>query len=88
MCSKSALARPSLRRTALQLELDAAYRISLDGSRDLLAGTVHLTRQGASIILDWHYDAPDWTRTHPLRSTAFLTDGSVVRIGLSPMHDD
>ena len=68
--------------------LDAAYRISLDGFRDLLAGTVHLTRQGASIILDWHYDAPDWTRTHPLRSTAFLTDGSVVRIGLSPMHDD
>jgi len=88
MCSKSALARPLPAADRVATGLDAAYRISLDGFRDLLAGTVHLTRQGASIILDWHYDAPDWTRTHPLRSTAVLTDGSVLRIALSPMHDD
>jgi hypothetical protein len=38
------------------------------------------------IVLDWHYEAPDWARTHPLRTTALLADGSVARVELQPVH--
>jgi hypothetical protein len=68
----------------LTADVDSAYRISLDGFRDLLTGMVHVSRRGDGIILDWAFDAPDWARLHPLRTTALLRDGGVARIELRP----
>jgi hypothetical protein len=68
----------------LTADVDSAYRISLDGFHDLLAGTVHANRKDDGIILDWAFDAPDWTRSHPLRTTAMLRDRSVAHIELRP----
>jgi hypothetical protein len=70
----------------LTAEGDSAYRMSLDDFRDLLAGTVHAARHGDMIVLDWRYEAPDWARTHPLRTTTLLRDGSVARVELQPVH--
>jgi len=68
----------------LTTDIDSSYRISLDGFRDLLAGSVHASRKDEAIFLDWNFNAPDWTRAHPLRTTAFLRGGSVVRVELRP----
>lgn len=72
----------------LSADADSTYRISLDGFHDLLAGRVHASRRDDAIILDWEFNAPDWTRAHPLRTTAFLRDGNIARIELRPVSTD
>ncbi len=69
---------------SLTADIDSSYGISLDGFRDLLAGSVHASRKDDTVFLDWNFKAPDWTRAHPLRTTAFLRDGSVERVELRP----
>ena len=72
----------------LSADADSTYRISLDGFHDLLAGRVHASRRDDAIILDWKFNAPDWTRAHPLRTTEFLRDGNIARIELRPVSTD
>jgi hypothetical protein len=68
--------------------VDSTYRISLDGFRDLLAGSVHAVRRDDAITLDWHFETPDWTRTRSLRTTASFKDGSIARVELRPVLAD
>jgi len=67
-------------------EIDSGYRISLDGFRDLLVGNVQTARRGETIVLDWHFETPDWTRNHPMRTTVQLGDASATRIDLQPLR--
>jgi hypothetical protein len=68
----------------LTANTESTYHISLDGFHDLLTGIVHVSRDGDAILLNWDFSAPDWTKQHPLRTTAYLRDGSVTRVELRP----
>jgi hypothetical protein len=68
----------------LTADVDAAFRISLDGFRDLVAGTVKVTQRDNSVVLDWRFDTPDWTRAHPLRTTAVLESSNNAHIAVRP----
>ncbi|MGA2792383.1 MAG: hypothetical protein ABSE69_02450 [Roseiarcus sp.] len=63
----------------------SAFRISFDGFHDLLSGRIHATRRDGAIILNWRFEAPDWTRAHPLRAAVFPSDGG-ARIELRPIR--
>jgi len=67
------------------VDVDSAFRLSFDGFRDLLAGSVHATRRDGAIVLDWRFEAPDWARTRPLRSSVFPSAGG-ARIELRPLR--
>jgi hypothetical protein len=56
--------------------------------RDLLAGKVQTARRGETIVLDWHFEAPDWTRNHPMRTTVQLGAAGAARIDLQPLRPD
>lgn len=68
----------------LAADVESACRISLDGFRDLLAGSVHVSRLNDAIILDWTFNAPDWMRAHPLRTTTTIGMSGVAHIELRP----
>lgn len=67
-------------------DFDSTYRMSLDGFRDLLVGTVRVSKQSDKFTLDWHFQEPVWTRAHPLRTTLFAKDHAVARIELRPLE--
>ncbi len=71
---------------ARNADFDSTYRMSLDGFRDLLVGTVHVSKQSDKFTLDWHFQEPVWTRAHPLRTTLFAKDHAVARIELRPLE--
>jgi hypothetical protein len=71
---------------ARNADFDSTYRMSLDGFRDLLAGTVHVSEQSDKVTLDWHFQQPVWTRARPLRTTLFAKDHALARIELLPLE--
>ena len=74
--------RPSVSRAKSILAI--AYRSM--AFRDLLAGKVQTARRGETIVLDWHFEAPDWTRNHPMRTTVQLGAAGAARIDLQPLR--
>jgi hypothetical protein len=70
---------------ALSTDFVSTYRMSLDGFRDLLVGTVHLSKQSDKFTLDWHFREPAWTRARPLRTTLTAKNDSTARIELRPL---
>jgi hypothetical protein len=79
--------RPPLPRTDRRdiIDVDSAFRISLDGFHDLLTGSVHVSRQSDRITLDWRYEVPVWAQAKPLRSTVYISDGAMTRLELRPL---
>ena len=76
---------PPLPSTGRQLAATSSVcRIALDGFRDLVTGTVRVTQRDNTVILDWSFEMPEWTRASPLQMiVAYETDNS-ARIALRP----
>src|SRR5262249_5935264 len=74
---------PPLPSTGPQLAATSSVcRIALDGFRDLVTGTVRVTQRDNTVILDWSFEMPEWTRASPLQMiVAYETDNS-ARIAL------
>jgi hypothetical protein len=70
----------------LDAAVESSYRISLDAFRDLVAGTVGASRRGDTINLDWRFQRPEWTRSHPLRTSLSIRDGAATRVELRPLQ--
>jgi hypothetical protein len=62
--------------------VSATYRITIDEFRDLISGTVHVTKLAGPVVLEWRADTPDWARGSPLRTTLLPQPGGVTRIEL------
>jgi hypothetical protein len=60
------------------------FSVSLDGFANLISGEVMVHRDGGTATLDWHFDAPAWTRVWGLLTTATLGGDEVTHIELKP----
>jgi hypothetical protein len=69
-------------------DANSAFSLSLDGFGDLMAGMVHASRRGDTIVLDWRFEKPEWARARQLRSKIFVDDGSVARVELRPVAEE
>ena len=66
--------------------VSATYQIGIDEFRDLITGTVQLSKRGGSVVLEWRNDTPDWARDSRLRTTLVPQQGSVTRVELRPIR--
>ena len=65
-------------------DVDSTYRISLDGFRDLIVGTVHVAQRNRAVVLDWNAETPDWVRMRPLQTTVIFKSNADALIALRP----
>jgi hypothetical protein len=59
-------------------------RMSLDRFRDLVTCAVRVSQRADTVVLDWLFESPEWTRASPLQTIATYKSDSSVRIALRP----
>jgi hypothetical protein len=65
----------------------SAFRISVDGFRDLFTGAVEVIGGEMAAVVDWRFESPEWARGNPLTTNASFEGDGLSRIALRRFRD-
>jgi hypothetical protein len=73
---------PLLSRDQRAKAVASVFQISIDGFHDLMTGSVKVTGDGKAVVIDWHFERPEWARATPLQTNISYEGGGRARIAL------
>jgi hypothetical protein len=73
---------PLLSRDQRADAVASVFQISIDGFHDLMTGSMKVTGDDKGVVIDWHFERPEWARATALQTNISYEGDGRARIAL------